>query len=525
VSTSLRLDRARAADERLRALFARRRRDLAAIAHELARVKRERLYDMLGYTSVTAYAWSEHRMGKSKVCELIGISTKSERLPQTREAFDSGSLPWTKARESERLPQTREAFDSGSLPWTKAREVVKAATPETEGEWLAKASALSATALNAARGGRPPEQRRVLVLPEAAAAEYDQLLAAVRAELGVVPDWQAVLELMRRGASGAGGEALTKRLVISQCGECEAAHMESREGPVPVEPAVVEQARCSGEVHDLQAKENEVKRAIPTRVRRRVLDRDGRRCQVPTCRAMCALDLHHEGGWRAGHDPARIVTLCDRHHRLRHEGKLRIEGSAPDLRFTLVDGTPLAARPTRVAGGFSCENPGGASEPPASQRSQRSQRSPAAASGFSCENPGGASEPPASQRSQRSPAAASGFSCENSGRASEPPASQTSQRSLAAVAASGFSCENPAGGGDPPERPVVASVGAGVSRGVPADRSPPLDPARAGRDAELALRALGLSAREAERKVRRLLGHDERLWTAEELLRAALQAA
>jgi hypothetical protein len=204
---------------------------------------------------------------------------------------------------------------------------------------------------------------------------------------------------------------------------------------------------------------------------------------------MSALDLHHEGGWRAGHDPARIVTLCDRHHRLRHEGKLRIEGAAPSLRFTLVDGTPLAARPTRVAGGFSCENAGGASEPPPSQRSPA-----AAASGFSCENPGRASEP---QASQRSPAAA----------------------------ASGFSCENPAGGGDPPERPVAAPVGAGASRGVPADRSSPLDPARADRDAELALRALGLSAREAERKVRRLLGEDERPWTAEELLRAALQAA
>jgi hypothetical protein len=416
-SPSLRLDRARAADERLRALFARRRRDLAAIAHELARVKRERLYDMLGYTSVTAYAWGEHRMGKSKVCELIGIST-----------------------ESEGLPQTREAFDSGSLPWTKAREVVKAATPETEGEWLAKADVLSATALNAARGGRPPEQRRVLVLPEAAAAEFDQLLAAIRAEVGVVPDGQAVLELMRRGASGAGGEALTKRLVITQCGDCEAAHMESREGPVPVEPAVVEQARCSGEVHDLRADESEVKRAIPARVRRRVLDRDGRRCMVPTCRAMCALDLHHEGGWRAGHDPARLVTLCDSHHRLRHEGKLRIEGAAPDLRFALVDGTRLELkRPAWVMGGFSHENACGEGELPAPRA----------------------------------------------------------------------------------KAPTVV----GFSRENPVDRSAPLDPTRADRDAELALRALGFSAREAKRKVRRLLDEDERLWTAEELLRAALQAA
>ena len=40
-------------------------------------------------------------------------------------------------------PKIREAFDSGELPWTKAREIVSVATPETEAEWLAKACVLS----------------------------------------------------------------------------------------------------------------------------------------------------------------------------------------------------------------------------------------------------------------------------------------------------------------------------------------------------------------------------------------------
>jgi hypothetical protein len=176
---------------------------------------------------------------------------------------------------------------------------------------------------------------------------------------------------------------------------------------------------------------------------------------------MSALDLHHEGGWRAGHDPARIVTLCDGHHRLRHEGKLRIEGSAPSLRFALVDGTPLAAK----------------------------------------------------ELARAKPE----FSCENSRRAGEPPAPGPT--------AGGGSPKALGGGGEPAKRPAPAPVAAGFSHENPTDRSAPLDPRRSDRDAELALRALGLSAHEAKRKVRRLVDQEGRAWTAEELLRATLRAA
>jgi hypothetical protein len=117
-----------------------------------------------------------------------------------------------------------------------------------------------------------------------------------------------------------------------------------------------------------------------------------------------------------------MLTLCDGHHRLRHQGKLQIEGSAPEFRFTLVDGTP-----------------------------------PPVGAEFSYEN---------------SPGVEAGFSYENSG-------------------------------------------------GLNAH----LDPAHADQDAVLALKALGMGTREAKRRVRRVLGGVPQPWTAEELLRAALQAA
>ncbi len=91
--------RAVAVNAQLRGLFKKRHQNLAEIAHQLAVVKREELYRYLNYTSVFTFAWGEHRMGKSKVSELIGISEASESLPEFRDAFDTGQLHWTKARE------------------------------------------------------------------------------------------------------------------------------------------------------------------------------------------------------------------------------------------------------------------------------------------------------------------------------------------------------------------------------------------------------------------------------------------
>ena len=253
--SSLTLDRARKVDQRLSALFESRRQNLAAIAHELAVMKRDGLYGYLGYSSVFAYAFERHGMGKSKVSELIGISEGSRELPQTR-----------------------EAFDSGKLPWTKAREVVKAATPETEVEWLERSTTLTGDELRSARKGEPLLLRRMLSFSPLTAARFDQLLAAAKREFGVHSDADALLALLERGACGGGSEAPLRTLLITECRECGKATTESREGPVSVDRAEVARTRCSGEVMD--EREGRVKRAIPTHVQRRVRNRDRRRCQV-----------------------------------------------------------------------------------------------------------------------------------------------------------------------------------------------------------------------------------------------------
>lgn len=94
---------------------------------------------------------------------------------------------------------------------------------------------------------------------------------------------------------------------------------------------------------------------IPAVVRRHVQRRD-RGCRVPGCDAR-TIEVHHihyreHGG---DHDPANLVAVCARHHRLHHRGHLGITGNAQTphgLVFTDPWGRPLhpastARPPTR----------------------------------------------------------------------------------------------------------------------------------------------------------------------------------
>ena len=327
------LSAAQALLEELDLLFVERRRNTARIAHALARAKRLELHKVYGYASLSALAWQRYGYGKSKTSELIAIS-----------------------EESKRLPKTRAEFDAGVLEWTKAREVTKGATPENEHEWLARAPHLTVAELRAARRGEAPQVRRVLSFTPEQAARFDQALAGIQGGLNLADPGLAVLALLE-GGSGALGERAAPRVVISECGSCRAASVESREGAVAVAPAVVAAARCAGEVHDLRSDENAVTRAIPAKVRRRVLDRDRRRCLVPGCASFAFLEVHHERGWEAGHDPKWMLTLCEAHHRQRHEGWLLIEGQAPDFRFRLRSGAALGQ------GAFACATARGSGLP------------------------------------------------------------------------------------------------------------------------------------------------------------------
>jgi hypothetical protein len=77
-------------------------------------------------------------------------------------------------------------------------------------------------------------------------------------------------------------------------------------------------------------------RTIPERTRRLVLHRDHHHCQVPGCTRR-RVEIHHIDHWDH-HGPTEtwnLLSVCSRHHRLHHQGRLGIAGDA-DHADTLV---------------------------------------------------------------------------------------------------------------------------------------------------------------------------------------------
>jgi hypothetical protein len=93
-------------------------------------------------------------------------------------------------------------------------------------------------------------------------------------------------------------------------------------------------------------------RAIPPALRRAVEARDGC-CRFPGCEHQRFLDAHHIIHWAHGGrtDKSNLILLCRHHHRLVHEGMVRVSGSADErVRFQLRDGTQLHSSPPAPTG-------------------------------------------------------------------------------------------------------------------------------------------------------------------------------
>jgi hypothetical protein len=92
-------------------------------------------------------------------------------------------------------------------------------------------------------------------------------------------------------------------------------------------------------------------RTVPDRTRRMIEHRD-RGCRVPGCPNR-RVDVHHILPWAEGGatDPDNLVSLCRRHHRLLHLGKLTITGNAEmrdGLNITDEHGNAIAAHPRPI---------------------------------------------------------------------------------------------------------------------------------------------------------------------------------
>ena len=303
-----------------------------ALAFYLRDMEVRRVHQELGYASAVQFAMNRLGMSKGRARELLRVGRRLEELV----ALDA-------------------AFARGELAWSKVRRIARVATKENEVRWIERCRDLSAEQVESLtgcvrEGDDPPAIDRGL--PQARFVKrfwldalehelFEQAREKLVSELGrAVADDELLSELVRLFLSSqADGsvpgrkavDASLFRVLVRSSDALESARHAVRAEhdaiPLPEE-------RIGTIATDA---------TLPVRLRRRILDRDGRRCRH--CGSSRSLMVHHVL-WRShggGNHPDNLLTLCARCHGLVHERYLVIEGrQATGFRFTDREGWELS---------------------------------------------------------------------------------------------------------------------------------------------------------------------------------------
>jgi hypothetical protein len=286
------------------------------------------------------------------------------------------------------LPKLQAAMAAGDVPYSAARELTRVATVDTEDAWLAVATKHTVRDIEDMVSGRhrgalpddPPDpaarlhELRLLV-PAAVLGKFTAARRALEETSGhPLTDGDLLATLCDGQLAGAeGGDAAASRpmyqIAITRCPDCLRAWHDVAGHTIELSGAELAQASCDADLlgrvdGDKPAR---VTKSIPPRTRRAVLRRDRGRCIVPGCRNARYVDVHHLIARAKGgkHTPTTLAALCSAHHAAAHDGRMRVEGTAPgNLRFTHADGRPYGEPPPRMRG-----------EPPAAAASAASAAS------------------------------------------------------------------------------------------------------------------------------------------------------
>ena len=320
----------------------------------LIRAFRERVHRHLGYGAFAEY--TDRHLG---YCHR----TTADKL-RTAEAL-------------EQLPELAREQQEGRLHASAVRELARVATAETESAWIEasrgrRVREIERMVSGRARGDTPtssprPELEKHVLRFEVSAetlAAFRDAMRRINENSGEKLDDDSALLLMARAAlSTSDGDGDTESLgranyqvAVFECDHCRRAFQPAGADRVEIDAATLEAARCDAQQIDLthaavthgsaahiELPPPRATQSVPPAIRRQVLLRDQKRCQVPGCRNTLALDVHHirpraEGGAHHAHNQLGICTV---HHRAIHRGELHVSGRAPDaLEFQHADGTP-----------------------------------------------------------------------------------------------------------------------------------------------------------------------------------------
>jgi hypothetical protein len=289
-------------------------------ARHLREAEAQQLWHHFGYVSILEYLEREHG---------IEPRTASDRLRVSHALAD--------------LPMLEAELEEGTFQYSHVKELTRIVTPETEDEWIEAARGKTCGEVQAMVAGRKrgdgpddPDQPDLRLrwltigLPPQTEVMYRELRASIDAELGHrVEEAEAFRIILERAAACPDGASTPAQISISE--RTGRGWREGAGGRAELSPAEIATALCDAE--HLGSGDGEWKTATLTkRKRERIIARDQHRCAVPGCRSKKHLDVHHikhreHGG---GHEDSNLITLCSGHHRAHHEGRLAIDGLAPD---------------------------------------------------------------------------------------------------------------------------------------------------------------------------------------------------
>jgi hypothetical protein len=280
---------------------------------------------VLGYRTIAEYAAAEAGLTRAQCNSFLELA---RRLPL--------------------LPGVAAGIENGDLNWSQAKLLCRAATPATEQAWIDTAKGLSVRSLAEVvrRVSTPvkpiassPPRPAAFVPPPSSVpkshfvtvafhddrfAIWEAWLAAARVATPGVPTDELLAGLIEQGGAG-----VVVRLAIRQCPDCRSAAVATSRGDLAVSAALLASAACEAEV---QGPDGSLRRAVPPRMRRLVLARDGHRCQVDGCGHTQHLQVHHRTpvGTGGRTTPDNLITLCGRCHRALHEREEALKAAAAD---------------------------------------------------------------------------------------------------------------------------------------------------------------------------------------------------
>ncbi|MFH2051168.1 MAG: HNH endonuclease [bacterium] len=322
------------------------------------------LYRDLGFASIQIYAQKELGFSRTRTGDFVRMARKLDDLPEIKKSLENGKIGYTKAREIIKVatPATEKDWVKAACSTSRDRLV----------EDIARVRARATTQR------KSPGQRELI--PAAPAERRLAAAVPVKVSLEMTPEQFARFEALqeRLARSGVGGDRVERILAgldslledalgrreagaeadasadaststpdgsasatpstdasmpappgvprgtsfqvhVRQCPDCGRFSASTSRGDVIFGPGDTGRLTCDSRIDDPRTGRNTA--TIPPRVRRRVLARDGHRCQGPGCTNTRFLEVHHvQPRARGGTNrPDNLTTLCSACHRHIHE--------------------------------------------------------------------------------------------------------------------------------------------------------------------------------------------------------------